>query len=151
MNKLIAAMVTILTVFSGIVLFSMSLSPNWSVQRRVYVNAKPDVIMPYVNNVKSWVKWNDWTAARGVTGTKLLSKDTKSIVYELQQDGKVKAEKSTVTVVRAEYGAYVFLKVEGRTDASPLTRYLIMLHNDVLGKQLTSGLLELKDKVEKNQ
>jgi hypothetical protein len=151
MNKLIAVMSALATSFAALMLLSMSLSPNWSVQRRVYINAKPAEIMPYVNNAKSWVKWNEWAKARGVRETKMVSTNGNTAAYVLKSDGKVKTEKSLVTVVRAEYGSYVFLRVEGRTDASPLTRYLIVLHNDVLGKQLTGSLLDLKKDVEKNQ
>ncbi len=150
MNKLIASITAVATVTAGLLLFSLSLTPNWTVQRRVYINARPAEIMPYVNNVKSWEKWNNaWEAQNGITQVKTTLKNEGEAVFSLKSEEKINAEHSLVKVVRAEYGSYVYLKVDGSSKSSPMTRFLIQFHNDNLGAQMAEGLKKLKNEVEK--
>lgn len=131
-------------------LISMTLSPDWSVQRRLYINAKPVVIAPYINNLATWKTWNEWAERRGVNSIALTCKlpEKTNCVVDLQDNHEI--EECLVMLVPADFGAYVVLKVSGKMHENPFMRFIVGYHNDMIGADLENSLKELKNKVEKH-
>jgi hypothetical protein len=150
MNKMISGVIAVLTVMLAVFTVSLSISPKWSVQRRIYVNARPERVMEYVDTTAAFKKWNEWVKKSGFdTVTKETAKENMAnyIVYSKETGLK---ERSTVMILGADYGSYVIMKVEGTSKSSPLTRYLLLLHNRVFGDELSQDLTVLKKEIEKN-
>ncbi len=149
MNRLISATIAVVTVLLAVFTFSLSLSPDWSVQRRVFINAKPHMVEKYVNNTAAWKNWNLWADKTGVSEVKMARTGDGTYEYLITSKETGLTQKSTVIVTGAEFGAYVIERVEGTSKSSPLTRYLLLLHNNVFGEELASDLTGLKRAVER--
>ena len=149
MNKITAAITSVVTVFGALYLFSMTLSPKWEVQRSVYINANPDSVVKYVNSVSGWKKWNNFAAKRGFDSVKAINGKENSFNYLATSEKTGTTEKSTIRLIRSNFGTYVYVKVEGKTETSPLTRYLMLMHSNIYSDELQKDLAGLKHSVEK--
>lgn len=47
-----------------VVLVSFTLPSDWSVQRSLFINAKPEKIFPYFNNLDNWEKWSAYNTEK---------------------------------------------------------------------------------------
>jgi hypothetical protein len=139
------------TVITFLIFFiiSMSLSPDWSVQRRIYINAKPAFVAPYVHDLEKWKTWNQWASRRGINGIALTCKLPEKTNCVVAMEGNREIEECLVMLVPADLGVYVVIKVSGKMHENPLKRYVVSFHNDALGADLENSLKELKKKVEK--
>ena len=139
---------TIIT-FLIFLIISMTLSPDWTVQRRVYISAKPETIAPYVQNLEKWKKWNHWAEQRGINSIALTCKLPEKTTCVVAMEGNREIEECLVMLVPADFGAYVVLKVSGKIYENPLKRYFISFHNDAIGTEMEESLKMLKDNIEK--
>jgi hypothetical protein len=149
MRKIVYPVAGTIITFLIFFIISMSLSPEWTVQRRLYINAKPGVIAPYVNNLEKWKTWNQWASKRGINSIALTCKlpEKTTCVVDLEVNHEI--EECLVMLVPADFGAYVVLKVSGKMHENPLKRFIVDFHNDALAQDLENSLKELKHKVEK--
>ncbi|MGD0566692.1 MAG: hypothetical protein ABSA34_05085 [Candidatus Goldiibacteriota bacterium] len=148
MNRISALMAATFTVLAALFVFSMTISPEWSVQRRIFINARPAGVMPYVSDPTSWKKWNKWSLKQGISKVTVVSAAGNTIKYSLinKQTGTV--EKGTVMVIGSDLGVFVVEKVEGKSNADPLTRYMLLLHEKLFSEDMENGLFTLKHEVE---
>ena len=149
MRKIIYPIAGTIITFLIMFLISMTLSSNWSVQRRIYIKARPDAIAPYVQNLERWKKWSHWAEQRGINGIALTCRQPDKTTCLVSMEGNREIEECLVMLVPADLGAYVVLKVSGKIYENPMKRYLMQFHNDALGAEMEESLALLKKKVEK--
>jgi hypothetical protein len=149
MRKIVYPIAAVIIMFFVLLLVAMTLSPNWSVQRRVYINVKPPDILPYVQNLEKWKTWNTWAARRGITSIALTCKLPQKTTCVVTMEGNRTIEECLVMLIPADYGAYVVLKVSGKMHENPFMRYIMEFHNDTMGEELEQNLVQLKKMLEK--
>jgi hypothetical protein len=149
MNRIISLAAAVATGLLLFFLISCTLSPSWSVQRRIYINAKPEAVMPYVSTAAKWKKWNIWAKKAGVTDAAIEEQKSGEVQYRVTLKNK-ETMQCLVMVTASDLGTCVFVKVDGATAGSPLKRYLISARANRLGDELEAGLIKLKKIAEKN-
>jgi|GEM_PF-3176545 hypothetical protein len=148
MNRITALLTAAFTVFAALFIFSMSISPNWSVQRRIFINERPARIAPYLSEASTWKKWNTWSEKQGISKIKIVKAGDNTVKYSLTNTMTGYVENGTAMVISADLGSYVVEKIEGKSNADPLTRYMLLLHEKLFGEDMETGLLTLKHEVE---
>jgi len=144
------------------------------VTRSVVINASPETVFPFVNNLKNWELWSPWQAMDPTV------KLTYGTVYEgvggtYSWDGP-ETGKGTVTITSSEFpkqmlndvtfdgmgtskAAYNLEQVEGGTKLSwsfesdngmnPFMRLMSVVMEGMLGDQFDQGLNKIKELAEK--
>jgi predicted PurR-regulated permease PerM len=149
MNRITALLTAAFTVFAALFIFSMSISPNWTVQRRIFINERPARITPYLSDVSSWKKWNTWSEKQGISKIKIMKAGANTVKYSLTNTMTGNVENGTAMVINSDLGSYVVEKIEGKSNADPLTRYLLLMHEKLFGEDIENGLMTLKNEVER--
>lgn len=148
MNRIFSLAAAAITAVLLFFLISCTISPFWSVQRRIYIDARPDAVMPYVLTADRWKKWNIWAEKAGVIDAAVKEQKSGEIQYKVTLKNKETRE-CLVMVTASDFGSYVFVKIDGATAGSPLKRYLISARTNRLGTELEKGLIKLKKEAER--
>lgn len=151
------------------------LPSSYKVERSASIKAKPDVVFPYLNNLKRWPEWTAWTKERfpdmsiafagpeagvGATyswegesvgrGTLKItgSEPGKSIDYDLDFDGGKYLSKGTLKLAEEGDVVKVTWTNEGALGNNPVNRYFGLLMDKFLGPDFEAGLKNLQKQVE---
>lgn len=164
----------------GVLLFvliavSQLLPSEYHVERSVMIQAKPEAIHPWINNLKKWPEWSAWTTAKDSTlvytyegpeeGTGAVSKwEGKKMgqgEMTLTESDPQKGVKFNLSFEQGKYRSKGFFTFEPDGDAtkvtwgfdgdvsrSPLDRYFSLLMDKMVGPDFEEGLRNLKQKAE---
>lgn len=171
-QKLLIAVVVVILLVIGIAFF---LPQTWSVERSTVINATPEKIHVFVENLPKWQEWTDWTTESdpsikytyegpetGVGATQRWTSDRmgkgmlritrsdpkKGIAYELFFNDEAIPTIGEIRYEPAASQTNVIWKDNGNLGGNPLNRYFGIVIEYMLGKQFESGLAKLKEKVE---
>lgn len=165
-------------VFIGIVVFilvlfqiGVFLPREFRYERTVWIDADPDDIFPYINNLKKWQEWTVWNAENdpsyidvfneveeGVGARKswkskkskegtlevVLSIEDRLIVYNkiIQKEGFNTNGK--IELIEFDGGTNVIWVEEGDFGFNVIVRYLGLIMDSFEGRQLEKSLFKLK-------
>jgi hypothetical protein len=135
-------LVSIIIVFVIVVALAFSISRDWSVQRRLFVDAKPDTLLNETLEIKNWEKWNTWAVNRGITEIKIIKRNKYDATFAVKT--KRGDYECLVLLSGDELGAYVILKVKGSFGKNPFARYATLALDSRFGAELMSSLETLK-------
>ena len=137
--------VSIVIVIALIVGLAYTLSPDWSVQRRLFIDAKPDLLADRTLTVKNWEKWNTWAVSRSITDIQIIKRNKYDATFSVKT--KAGDYECLVLLMGDELGAYDILKVKGSYGKKLFTRYAMFTHDQTFGRELTASLKTLNDEV----
>jgi len=164
----------------GVLLFvliavSQLLPSTYHVERSVTIQAKPEAIHPWINNLKKWPEWSAWTAAKDPTlvysyegpeeGVGAISKweakkmgqgemsltetdPQKGLKFDLSFDHGKYRSKGTFTFEPAGDATKVVWGMDGEISRNPMDRYFSLLMDKMIGPDFEEGLANLKKKAE---
>jgi len=165
-------------VILALVLLAQLLPGQYHVERSVTISAKPEIIFPWINNLKQWQEWSPWTAAKDPTivyayegpeeGVGASSKwDSKKwgqgemkmiesnpasgVKFDLSFDKGKYACVGTFSFAAAENGTKVTWAMDGKVSRNPLDRFFSLFMDKFTGPDFEEGLNNLKKKVETKQ
>jgi len=172
LKRLLLAVVTLIVLLAVIGFF---LPSKYHVERNVTVNAKPEAIFPYLNNLKSWPDWTAWTTKRypdmktnfsgpeagvgatynwegqsvGTGSLKLTKSDPNTgIEYDLDFDNGKYLSKGSIKMQPSGNGVNVIWSNEGDLGMNPINRYFGLMMDRFMAPDFEEGLKNLKQKVE---
>ena len=155
----------------------MFLPGDYDVERTVTMNAKPDVILQYVSDLRQWPNWTPWneknmpelkssfSGAHALTGAPttwkwedrstpgmlvLTRSDDTGIAYDLTFEGFPPLYCSITLTPEGEETVRVTWHITGSLGANPISHVIDVFYpmTDALGAQLDDALTTLKGKVE---
>lgn len=164
----------------GVLLFvliavSQLLPSTYHVERSVMIQAKPEGIHPWINDLKKWPEWSAWTTAKDPTlvytyegpeeGVGAVSKwEGKKMgqgEMKLTESDPQKGAKFDLSFDQGKYRSRGFFTFEPAGDATkviwgfdgdvsrnPMDRYFSLLMDKMTGPDFEEGLRNLKQKVE---
>ena len=172
LKKLLLGLLALVALLLVIALF---LPSRYHVQRRIVIQAKPDAIYPWVNNVRKWPDWTAWTKERDPTLNFSYEGPAEGIGAISKWDGKktgngmmTLTESNPATGVKYdlsfEHGKFksvggisfepsgnateVTWADDGELGANPVSRYFGLVMDKMIGPDFEAGLQKLKQKVE---
>ena len=167
-------------VIIGVLLFvlivvSQLLPSKYHVERSVMIQAKPDAIHPWLDQLKKWPEWSAWTPAKDPTlvyryegpeaGAGAISKweakkmgqgemtltesdPQKGVKFNLSfEHGKYRSTGS-LSFQPAGDATKVVWGMDGDVSRNPMDRYFSLLMDKMVGADFEEGLGNLKQKVE---
>ncbi len=176
--KIIKKILLVLAVLVALLLIgSLFIPSRYHVERSVVMDAPPEAVFPFVNQVKQWPAWIAWTTAKDSTlvntfsgpesgvgatmaweGRKLGSgtftitaADPKTgVTYDLSFDqGKYKS-KGALTFAAEGNGTRVTWSDDGDVGMNPMGRYFSLMFDKMMGPDFEEGLNNLKKKAEES-
>jgi hypothetical protein len=172
LKRLIIGLLALVALFLVVAVF---LPSHYHVERSIVVQAKPEAIFPYVNNLKKWQDWQAWTKAKDPTlvysyegpeegagavskweakkmgqgEMKITAAETgKSVSFDLSFDhGKYRSD-GKFTFTPEGDGTRVVWSFEGNSGANPINRYFSLFMDRMIGPDFEEGLRNLKHKAE---
>jgi hypothetical protein len=177
MLKILKSLIVLLSIILVLfVIIGFSLPKNYTVSRSIVIDATPQQIHKYVNNLKKWPKWSpfaendptlvfnmgDKTSGEGANSS-WTSKDSsgslvitssspdKGIKYDLEfLNGNIKTRREFI-YVREGQNTKVIWEMTGSRDTPVLGGYFAAKMDSYFGKDLDNGLKNLKKVVEENK
>lgn len=174
LKKLLVVVGIIILLFVGMSFFI----PNeYSVERRVSIDAKPSEIYPYVVDLKEWQKWGVWfkrdpnmkldysgpdraigmrsewiseTEGNGEMEITQLEHN-KRVLYQLYFPEFDIGSSGVVEIVPTVDGSLVIWRDEGTVDNNPINKYFALMVDGMIGPDFEMGLENLKVLVENNR
>jgi hypothetical protein len=164
----------------GVLLFvliavSQLLPSTYHVERSVMIQAKPEAIHPWINDLKKWPEWSAWTTAKDPTlvyayqgpeaGAGAVSKwegkqmgqgemtltesdPQKGAKFDLSFDQGKYRSRGFFTFEPAGNATKVIWGFDGDVSRNPMDRYFSLLMDKMTGPDFEEGLRNLKQKVE---
>ena len=154
---------------------SQLLPSTYHVERSVMIQAKPDAIHPWINNLKKWPDWSAWTVAKDPTlvtsyegpeqGAGAISKwegkklgqgqmtltesdPQKGVKFNLSFEQGKYLSTSSLTFEAAGDATKVVWGIDGDVSRNPMDRYFSLLMDKMIGPDFEEGLANLKRKAE---
>ena len=173
MKKLVLILVGMIVVLG---LIGLVLPDEYRVERSAVIGAEPGAVHAEVLNLETWPEWSAWTRKRdpdcewtfeGVAGTgsvmtwkgpelgegqlKITANDPpKSLLYDLAFDGGKYLSRGGLTFEQqADGGTKITWFNEGKLGADPISKYMGLMMDSVLGKEFEQGLEGLKSRLER--
>ncbi len=164
----------------GVLLFvliavSQFLPSEYHVERSVMIQAKPEAIHPWINNLKKWPEWSAWTTAKDSTlvytyegpeeGVGAVSKwegkkmgqgemtltesdPVGGVKFDLSFDHGKYRSKGIFTFEPAGDATKVVWGMDGDISRNPMDRYFSLLMDKMIGPDFDEGLANLKKQAE---
>lgn len=164
----------------GVVILALAvvaqfLPSKYHVERSVIMAAKPEVIHPWLNNLKKWPEWSPWTVAKDPTivyayegpeegvgaiskwdakdmgegSMKLTESDpAKGLKFDLSFEHGKYLSTGTFTFESADTGTKVTWGMDGKVSRNPLDRFFSLFMDKFIGPDFEEGLANLKKKAE---
>jgi len=172
-KSLIVLLIIIIVLFIVIGIF---LPKNYTVSRSIVIDASPQQIHPYINNLNNWPKWSPWTEndptlkvtvgdiASGVGASQSwVGKDgdgslvftasslQEGIDYDVEfNQGQFKC-KSIFEYVPEGQNTDVIWEMKGKVDTPVIGGYFAAKMDSWVGIEFEKGLQNLKKAVEENK
>lgn len=172
LRTLVLTLLSLLTLFLVVALF---LPSKYHIKREIVMQAPPEKIFPFINNLKKWPQWSTWTVERDPTltysyegpdegkgavskwdGKKLGngmmtildSDETTGAKYDLSfEHGKFRSV-STISFEPNGNSTRVIWIDDGDLGSNPFYRYFGLFFDRMIGPDFEKGLARLKSKVE---
>jgi hypothetical protein len=175
MRFLTKLFLAVLTIVALALLVALFLPNKYRVERTIIIEASPEAIFPWVNNLRKWPEWTVWTREQDPTLTysyegaeegagatsKWDGKKTGSGVMKVIEANPRTGVKYDLSFEQGKYksvGAILFEAVggatkitwadEGELARNPLSRYFGLLMDQMIGPDFETGLNNLKKKIE---
>lgn len=176
MKKFTKILLYILVIIVLVVVIAYLLPKTYRVERSVYIKSKADVIYKLTSNFKLWHLWVAWTkesdstavfvitgpdAATGA-GMKWTGKELgvgemvtsslipeQEIAYDLSFDNGAYRSKGKITIEKTGDSCLVSWIDEGVLGYNPVSRYMGLLMDRMMGPDFEKGLAKLKTISEK--
>lgn len=178
MRILNVVLATILTFVGIFFVGGILISPEWSVSRTMMINADADKIYPYISQFKEWEKWAPWNASKDKTlkytysgpdegvgakqswtsekmGTGWMeftsANPSKGVSYTLfiDMNGMQSTLHGQIKLSAKGDKTRVKWTDHGDSGASYTKRWMSLMVKYMLGKDFDTGLIHLKQLVEK--
>lgn len=173
--KLLKRLLFVVVLFNVLLLVvSLFLPRRYRVERRVSIQAPPEKIFPYLNQLKRWVEWTawtkekdptleyaysgpdqgvgsvqSWTAQSGSGSLTLTASDPKTgIRFDLQFEGGRWHSTGAITLTPEGSATTVIWANEGDLGWNPVGRYFGLLMDKMMGPDFATGLAKLKQLAE---
>ncbi len=168
--------ITIGVFFLLIVIMGIILPSEYNVERTIVINAKPEAIHPFVEDLQQWPKWTPWHNAdskvkitpgeihkglgasqqwAGNKGTGILEITKSSTDYGIDYFLDMKAEslntEGKVTYQNQGDTTQVNWSTKGKFTLPIISPYIAMAMDGTAGPMLEQGLGKLKKLVEENE
>jgi|SRR6185369_946644 hypothetical protein len=158
-----------------LVVVGLFLPSKYHVERSIAIQAKPEAVFPWVNNLKKWNEWSPWTKEKDPTlvynfdgpeeGPGAISKwdgkkfgdgsmritessETTGVKYALSFNHGKYLSTSTMAFEPQGGATTVRWSTDGDMGGNPINRYLGLLMGKMMGPDFEEGLAKLKLKVE---
>lgn len=158
-----------------LILVSFFLPSTYRVERSLAINATPEVLFPYLNELRRWPEWTawntnrepslvyiqagpasgegavlSWTARSGAGSIRLVESEQNSgIVYELNFNEGRFISTGRVDLIPVTNGTRVVWSNYGSFGRNPVGRYLGLLMDKWMGSDFETGLQNLKAKTQR--
>ena len=168
-------LIVVAVILIVIVAVSQLMPAKYHVERSVVIAAKPEIIFPWINNLKKWPEWTPWnlekdpTIAYAYDGpdegvgaiTSWDSKKWGDGKMKIAEADPAKGVKLDLSFAKGKYSCLatftfepsgndtkVTWAMDGLVSRNPLDRYLSVFMDSMAGKDFSEGLTNLKKKVE---
>lgn len=173
LKKLLVVAGVIILLF---VVTSFFIPNEYSVERRVNINAEPSEIYPYVVDLKEWQKWgvwfkrdpnmkldyfgpdraigmrSEWVSETEGNGEMEITQleHNKRVLYRLYFPDFDMGSSGVVEIEATGQGSMVTWRDEGTVDNNPINKYFALMADGMVGPDFETGLENLKVLVENN-
>lgn len=173
LKKLLVVAGVIILLF---VVTSFFIPNEYSVERRVNINAEPSEIYPYVVDLKEWQKWgvwfkrdpnmkldyfgpdraigmrSEWVSETEGNGEMEITQleHNKRVLYRLYFPDFDMGSSGVVEIEATGQGSMVTWRDEGTVDNNPINKYFALMMDGMVGPDFEAGLENLKVLVENN-
>jgi hypothetical protein len=171
----IAAMVAAVIAF---IIVGTTMPSEWHVERSIVINATPEAIFPWLNDLRKWPEWTPWNEQkdstfkrsfagpeRGIGASMLWRAETwgngrigitssvpyEKVSYDLFFDDSMTPSKGALTLVPQATGTMVTWTDDGDMGANIFGRFALDDVDTTVGQDFEAGLSDLKSKVETSQ
>ena len=175
MKTLKKILVVVGAIILALVVVSQLLPSTYHVDRSIVIAAKPEVIFPWLNNLKKWPEWSAWTAAKDPTlvyayegpeegvgaiskwdakklgegSMKLIESDLATgLKFDLSFEHGKYLSTGAFTFESADAGTKVTWGMDGNVSRNPLDRFFSLFMDKFIGPDFEEGLASLKKKAE---
>jgi hypothetical protein len=172
LKRIVLAFVGLVVLF---LLVGLILPSKYHVQRAVVVQAKPETIFPWINNLKKWPEWSAWTKEKDATLNYTYEGPEEGAGAISRWEGKKMGE-GMMRIIESgtntgakydlsfEHGRYRSIAVitfepqgestrviwnnDGDLGGNPISRYFGLFMERMIGPDFEEGLAKLKVKAE---
>ena len=156
------ALKKLLVVVGAVILLSIVTSffiPNdYSVERKVNIDAQPSEIYPYVVDLREWQKWGVWFKRDPSMKLDYSGPDreitqlehNKRVLYRLYFPEFDMGSSGVVEIESTDNGSTVIWRDEGSVDNNPINKLFVLMMDSMIGPDFEMGLENLKVLVENN-
>lgn len=173
LKKLLVVVGAVILLF---VVTSFFIPNDYSVERKVNINAQPSEIYPYVVDLREWQKWGVWfkrdpnmkldysgpdraigmrsewkseTEGNGEMEITQLEHN-KRVLYRLYFPEFDMGSSGVVEIESTDNGSTVIWRDEGSVDNNPINKLFVLMIDSMIGPDFEMGLENLKVLVENN-
>lgn len=173
LKKLLVVVGAVILLF---VVTSFFIPNDYSVERKVNINAQPSEIYPYVVDLREWQKWGVWfkrdpnmkldysgpdraigmrsewkseTEGNGEMEITQLEHN-KRVLYRLYFPEFDMGSSGVVEIESTDNGSTVIWRDEGSVDNNPINKLFVLMMDSMIGPDFEMGLENLKVLVENN-
>lgn len=168
--KWVVALVVLLVV--AVVLVGLFLPKQYHVERSVTIDAPPEVVFKYLNDLEEWEHWEPWTAGDPSVAVTLGDQTTgvganqswtsesgkgtleftmadpdKGIAYDLEFEG-FDPSTSEMTYEVVDGKTVVTWTMDGEINTPVIGGYFVMMMDSMVGPMYENGLRNLKNVAE---
>ena len=174
MGALKKLLVVVGAVILSFVVTSFFIPNDYSVERKVNINAQPSEIYPYVVDLREWQKWGVWfkrdpnmkldysgpdraigmrsewkseTEGNGEMEITQLEHN-KRVLYRLYFPEFDMGSSGVVEIESTDNGSTVIWRDEGSVDNNPINKLFVLMMDSMIGPDFEMGLENLKVLVE---
>ena len=168
----------LLMIVGGIVVLFISTSfvipKEYSVERRININASPEEVYPYIVDLKEWQKWgvwfkrdpqmtldyagpdraigmrSEWKSETEGNGEMEITEleHNKRVVYRLYFPEMDMGSTGSMELRSVSDGTQVTWRDEGSVDNNPVNKFFVLFIDKLIGPDFEMGLENLKTLVE---
>jgi hypothetical protein len=173
MKRLKTVLLALLALVALFLVVALFLPSRYEIQRSIHIQARPDAIYPWVNNLKRWPEWTPWKNEKDPTLRYTYDGPEEGAGASCRWTGD-KSGKGVMTITEsnpgngAKYEIYhgrqrssgeilfepegagtrVIWTDAGQLGANPLNRYFGLVIDRMIAPDFEAGLARLKQKVE---
>ena len=173
-KKLLLALVVLIAL---LLIGSLFIPGRYHVERSVVIDAPPEAVFSFVNQVKLWPSWIAWTTAKDPTLINTFSGPDSGVGAAMSWDGKKMGQgtfiftaaepkggvkydlsfdhgkynsKGALTFTAEGKGTKVIWSDDGDVGRNPIGRYFSLMFDKLMGPDFEEGLNNLKKKAEES-
>ncbi len=175
MKTLTKVLLILLALIAVTLLVALFLPGTYHVERSITIQAKPEAIFPWINDLRKWPEWTAWNKEKDPTvvysyegpteGAGAISKwngekfgegsmkittsdPQKGAQYDLSFDHGKYNSKGGLTFETVGDNTRVIWSDDGELGRNPINRFFGLMMDKMIGPDFEEGLNKLKQKVE---